>query len=162
MDPSQSFYQPPGAYNSSEKSVMLQSAAAPPAYQDNPAGYPPSIPSQPVPQGPYVQGPYPGQTVVAVQPAVFVTAAPLANPAPDYLGYSIFTMLCCCFPLGIAALVYSCSTRDANYSGWRELAEKNSKTARTLNHVAVALGLIIIVVYIIYYFVLINNMNQRN
>ncbi len=52
-------------------------------------------------------------------------------------------------------------TRDANYSGRRELAEKNSKTARTLNHVAVALGLIIIVVYIIYYFVLFNNMNQH-
>ncbi|KTG01626.1 hypothetical protein cypCar_00043187 [Cyprinus carpio] len=158
MDPSQSFNQAPGACNSSEKSVMLQPAAAPPAYQDNPAGYPPS---QPVPQGPYAQGPYSGQTVVAVQPAVFVTATPLANPAPDYMGYSIFTMLCCCFPLGIVALVYSCSTRDANFSGRRELAEKNSNTARTLNHVAVALGLIIIVGYIIYYSMLINNVNQH-
>ncbi|KAF4102819.1 trafficking regulator of GLUT4 1-like [Onychostoma macrolepis] len=161
MNPSQSYNQPPGAYSSSEKSVILQPAAAPPAYQNNPAGYPPSFPCQPAPQGPYAQGPYSGQTVVAAQPAVFVTAAPLASPAPDYMGYSIFTMLCCCFPLGIAALIFSCSTRDANYSGRRELAEKNSKTARTLNHVAVVLGLIIIVLYIIYYFVLINNMKQH-
>lgn len=161
MDPSQSYNQPPGAYSSSEKLLRLQPAAAPPVYQDNPAGYPPSFPSQPVPQGPYAQGPYSGQTVVAAHPAVFVTAAPLANPAPDYLAYSIFTMLCCCFPLGIAALVFSCSTRDANYSGRRELAVKNSKTARTLNHVAVALGLIFTVLFIIYEVVLINNMNQH-
>ncbi|KAF4102816.1 synapse differentiation-inducing gene protein 1-like [Onychostoma macrolepis] len=159
MDPSQSFNQPP-LVSSSEKSVMLQPVAAPPAYQDNPAEYPPSFPSQPVPQGPYTQGPYPGQPIVNVQPAVFVTAAPLANPAPDYLGYSIFTMLCCCFPLGIAAIIYSCSTRDANYSGRRELAEKNSKTARTLNHVAVVLGLISIVLYIIYQVVLFQNIKQ--
>ncbi|XP_059423177.1 synapse differentiation-inducing gene protein 1-like [Carassius carassius] len=110
-------------------------------------------------QAPYAQGPYSGQAAVAVQPAVFVTTAPLTNPAPDYMCYSIFTMLCCCLPLGIAALVYSCSTQDANYSGRRELAEKNSNTARTLNHVAVALGLIIIVGYIIFYFALMNNMN---
>ncbi len=109
MDPSQSFNQPPGAWNSSEKSAMLY-PSAPPPYQAGPAGnYPPSFPSQPFPQSPYAQGLYPGQPVVAVQPAVFVTAAPLACPVPDYLGYSIFTMLCCCFPLGIAALIFSCS-----------------------------------------------------
>ncbi|XP_016137531.1 synapse differentiation-inducing gene protein 1-like [Sinocyclocheilus grahami] len=135
MDPSQSFNQPPGASNSSEKS------AAPPAYQHNP--------NQPVPQGPYTQGPYPGQAVVTVQPAVFVTAAPLANPVPDYLGYSIFTMLCCCLPLGIAALIYSISTRDANFSGQRELAEKNSKTALILNHIGLGIGLVVIVLFTI-------------
>ncbi|XP_043116282.1 proline rich transmembrane protein 1B-like [Puntigrus tetrazona] len=156
MDPNQSFNQPPGAYSSSEKSVMLQ-PAQPPPYQHNPAGYPSSFPNQPVPQGPYS-----GQSVVTVQPAVFVTAAPLTNPLPDYLGYSIFTMLCCCLPLGIAAVVYSCSTRDANYSGRRELAEKNSKTARTLNHVGVSLGLIIFVLYVIYYCVVFNNMKQHS
>ncbi|XP_016394114.1 synapse differentiation-inducing gene protein 1-like [Sinocyclocheilus rhinocerous] len=147
MDPSQSFNQPPGASNSSEKSGLP--AAAPPAYQHNPAGYPPSFPNQPVTQGPYTQGPYPGQAVVTVQPAVFVTAAPLANPVPDYLGYSIFTMLCCCLPLGIAALIYSISTRDANFSGQRELAEKNSKTALILNHIGLGIGLVVIVLMII-------------
>ncbi|XP_042629061.1 transmembrane protein 91-like [Cyprinus carpio] len=149
MDSSQSFNQPPEAWNSSEKSAMLHPSAPPTAYQDNPAGYPPSFPSQPVPQGPYTQGPYSGQTVVAVQPAVFEIASPLANPLPDYLGYSIFTMLCCCLPLGIAALVFSCSTRNANYSGQRELAEKNSKTTLILNHAALGIGLVLLVLLII-------------
>ncbi|KAK9961388.1 hypothetical protein ABG768_009178 [Culter alburnus] len=151
MDPKN---QPQGAWNSSEKSGMLQPTPPPPAYQESPAGYPTSFPSQPVPQGPYVQGPYPGQPMVAMQPAVFVTAAPLANPEPDYLCYSIFNMLCCCFPLGIAALVFSCSTRNANYSGQQALAEKNSKTARILNHASVAIGLVIIVAFIILQIVL--------
>ncbi|XP_048010221.1 synapse differentiation-inducing gene protein 1-like isoform X2 [Megalobrama amblycephala] len=150
MDPSN---QPQGACNSSEKSGMLQPTSPPPAYQDNPAGYPTSFPSQPVPPGSDVQGPYPGQPVVAMQPAVFVTATPLTNPLPDYLCYSIFTMLFCCFPLGIAALVFSCSTQNANYSGQQALAEKNSKTARTLNHVGVAIGLVFLVLLIILQFV---------
>ncbi|KAG1943851.1 synapse differentiation-inducing gene protein 1-like [Pimephales promelas] len=127
---------------------MLQ-PTQPPAYQGIPAGYPQSFPSQPVPQGPHAQGPYPGQSVVTMQPTVFVTAAPLADPVPDYLCYSIFTMVCCCFPLGIAALVYSCSTRNANSLGQQALAEKNSKTARTLNHVALAIGLVFIVLLIV-------------
>ncbi|RXN03247.1 tumor suppressor candidate 5-like protein [Labeo rohita] len=93
--------------------------------------------------------PYPGVSGVTVQPAVFVTAAPLANPVPDYLPYSIFVTVCCCLPLGIAALIYSCSTRDANFSGQRELAEKNSKMARTLNHIGLGIGICIIVVVII-------------
>ncbi|XDV40811.1 hypothetical protein PO909_009813 [Leuciscus waleckii] len=147
MDPSN---QPQSAWNSSEKSGMLQPTPPPPEYHDNPAGYPPSFPSQPVPQGPYAQGPYPGQSVVAVQRTVFVTAAPQANPVPDYLCYSIFTMLCCCLPLGFAALVYSWSARDANISGQQALAEKNSKMARILNHVAVAIGLVVTVFVIVY------------
>ncbi len=99
MDPSQSFNQPPESCNSSEKSAMLlQPIAKPPVYQDSFAGYLPS---------------FPGQSVVAVQPAVFVPTTPLANPVPltnpmpEYTCYSIFTLLCCCLPLGTAALVYS-------------------------------------------------------
>uniref|UniRef100_A0A8C1W260 Si:dkey-33i11.9 n=1 Tax=Cyprinus carpio TaxID=7962 RepID=A0A8C1W260_CYPCA len=128
--------EPQGDWNTSEKSKLLQ--PGPPPYQDHLRQPPPgnfqstsgyqaqqygasgpygqgpypghaAVTVQPAVYGPYAQGPYSGQTVVAVQPAVFVTATPLANPAPDYMGYSIFTMLCCCFPLGIVALVYSCS-----------------------------------------------------
>lgn len=74
-------------------------------------------------QQPYAAGQqYPGQpATVTVQPAVYVTQGPLANPVNDYLGYSIFTMLCCCLPLGIAALIYSISVSLIHrrlYSSW--------------------------------------------
>ena len=35
----------------------------------------------------------------------------------DYLGFSIFTCLCCCWCVSIAALVKSCAVRDANKRG---------------------------------------------
>ena len=79
----------------------------PPQYGGAPYGQPyPAAPGQPYPGQPYpVQ---PGQTVT-VQPTVYVSRPPLAHPVNDYMGYSIFTMLCCCLPLGIAALIYSIS-----------------------------------------------------
>lgn len=60
-------------------------------------------------QQPYAMGQqYPAQPgTVMVQPTVFVAPQPLEKPVNDYLGYSIFTMICCCLPLGIAALIYS-------------------------------------------------------
>ncbi|KAK9961384.1 hypothetical protein ABG768_009174 [Culter alburnus] len=142
---------------------LLPLQQIPPQYSTH--GFPPSeiyvnTSGQPVQQygapaapGQCIQGPYPGQTVVTVQPPVNVSFTPLANPLPDYLCYSIFTMLCCCLPLGSAALVYSITTRNANFSGQRALAEKNSKMARTLNHVGVAVGLVFLVVFIILQFV---------
>lgn len=146
MDPSQSFSNAPEAWNSSEDPALP--ATPPPAYEYNPPGYPPFLPNQPVPQGLYSQGPYSGQSDVAVQPAVFVTTAPLTSPVPDYLGYSIFIMLCC-FPLGIVGLIYSCSTRKANYSGQRQLAERYSKTALIVNYIISGIALVIIVIVII-------------
>ncbi|KAK2903530.1 hypothetical protein Q8A67_008243 [Cirrhinus molitorella] len=104
MDPIPSSNQPAVASSSSEKPGMSV-AAPPPAYLYNPAGYPPSFPSQPVPLGPGI----------TMQPAVFVAATPLANPVPDYLAYSIFITVCCCLPLGVAALIYSCSTITEDY-----------------------------------------------
>ncbi|XP_056331254.1 dispanin subfamily A member 2b-like [Danio aesculapii] len=109
--------------------VVLLQPQPPPAY------YPPNL----VQQGPYNQGPHPGQAVVSVQTVP-------AAPVPDYLFYSIFTMLCCHLSfLGIAALVFSLSTRNANDAGHRALAERNSKTARTLNNIACGLGIVFIV-----------------
>ncbi|KAI7806161.1 putative interferon-induced transmembrane protein 3 [Triplophysa rosa] len=143
----------------SEKSGITQPVQPP--YPDQPghpnSAYPPPgsypsppvYPGQPIPPVQYVQGPYPGQPPITVQPMVYVTPTPLANPLSDYLGYSIFTLLCCCFPLGIAALIYSIFTRNANMSGQQQTAEKNSRTARILNHTALGIGLAFIVVYII-------------
>ncbi|XP_067094917.1 proline-rich transmembrane protein 1-like [Osmerus mordax] len=169
MDPNKSPSAPPAAWNSGEKSMMGQ--PPPPSYQEypqypgagqpqpgyypgHPQGYvPPPQPmgapgyGQPYPGGMYPQG---AQATVAVQPTtVYVTCAPLANPVPDYLGYSIFTMLCCCLPIGIAALVSSISTRDANNQGNAEAAQKSSRRARNLNHTGLGIGLAIIIIWIV-------------
>ncbi|XP_015254265.1 PREDICTED: proline-rich transmembrane protein 1-like [Cyprinodon variegatus] len=145
-----------------------KSAAAlnpPPAYHDYPGA------AQPLQQGygypqqqgvVYNQQPYPSQqhpgqpAPISMQPTVYVTQAPLTSPVNDYLGYSIFTMLCCCLPLGIAALVFSIFTREANHSGDRMSAERSSRTARTLNHVALGLGIGSLILLIIYVAVLMN------
>uniref|UniRef100_A0A3Q3IM92 Uncharacterized protein n=2 Tax=Monopterus albus TaxID=43700 RepID=A0A3Q3IM92_MONAL len=93
---------------------------------------------------------YPGQPgTVTIQPTVYVTQDPLANPVNDYLCYSIFTTLCCCLPLGIAALIYSILTRDANHRGDQIVAEKSSRLARTLNHVALGIGIGFIILVIV-------------
>ncbi|XP_026130664.1 synapse differentiation-inducing gene protein 1-like [Carassius auratus] len=144
-----------------EKSRMGQSV--PPPYYPN-AGYqiprvnpiPSGYPNQPygapgAPQGQYVHQSYPGmaaypqaaydgQNGVTVQPTMFMTPTPPATPMPDYLGYSIFTLLCCCLPLGIAATVCSCNTRDANASGHRESAMRSSRSALILNNIAIIIG----------------------
>ncbi|XP_027868001.1 proline-rich transmembrane protein 1-like isoform X1 [Xiphophorus couchianus] len=145
-----------------EKSSMVQNP--PPPYYDNPGvappgqAYPPQGYGYPPQQGAvynqqaYSPGQqYPGQPApIVMQPTVYVTQGPLTNPVNDYLGYSIFTMICCCLPLGIAALIYSISAREANHTGDRMSAERNSRTAKTLNHVALGLGLGSLVLCIIY------------
>ncbi|XP_054477172.1 cysteine-rich and transmembrane domain-containing protein 1-like [Anoplopoma fimbria] len=174
MDPSKSATAPPEW--AGEKSNMGH--ASPPPYQDQPypgypqpgPGYPqpgPGYPPQqqgygpPPPQygGAYGQQQYPGgqPATVTVQPTVYVTRGPLANPVNDYLCYSIFTLLCCCLPLGIAALIYSISAREANHSGDQVSAERSSKMARTLNHVGLGLGIGFLILSIVYVAVLANS-----
>uniref|UniRef100_A0A087YLX9 Uncharacterized protein n=1 Tax=Poecilia formosa TaxID=48698 RepID=A0A087YLX9_POEFO len=146
-----------------EKSSMVQNP--PPPYYDNPGAvppgqaYPPQVgygcpPQQGAMYNQQVYSPgqqYPGQPApVIMQPTMYVTQGPLTNPVNDYMGYSIFTMLCCCLPLGIAALIYSISAREANHTGDQMSAERNSRTAKTLNHVALGLGLGSFVLGIIY------------
>ncbi|XP_013879633.1 proline-rich transmembrane protein 1 [Austrofundulus limnaeus] len=168
MDPNKSPSAPPSGWTD-EKSVMMQNPPPPP-YQDGPQpGAPHFYPPQPQGYGmpqqygaeynqqAYNMGQqYPSQpNTVMVQPTVYVARGPLVNPVNDYLGYSIFTMLCCCMPLGIAALIYSISTREANHTGDQLAAERNSRTARTLNHVALGLGLGSLVLCIIYVIVIV-------
>ncbi|ETE57189.1 hypothetical protein L345_17098, partial [Ophiophagus hannah] len=70
---------------------------------------PPPPMYQASPSMPYQYQPYAGPAgAIPVQPqqTILITNVQSVNE-PDYLGYSIFTLLCCCLPLGIAALVYS-------------------------------------------------------
>ncbi|XP_072250839.1 uncharacterized protein [Leuresthes tenuis] len=169
MDPNKTPSAPPQGWTD-EKSSMVHSPAPPP-YQDYPYPGPhqpgPSYPAQQGPgyphhyagheQQPYPMGQqYPAPGTVTVQPTVYMAQGPLQHPVNDYLGYSIFTMICCCLPLGIAALIFSISAREANHTGDRMAAERNSRTARTLNHVALGLGIGAIVLLIIYVVVIVS------
>ncbi|ROL41420.1 hypothetical protein DPX16_6818 [Anabarilius grahami] len=88
------------------------------------------------------------EPVVIVQPPVYQrTRASPADPVSDYMGYSIFTTLCCCICLGGAAIMFSRSARKANADGRRAEAASSSHTALILNHIGVVVGLICIVIF---------------
>lgn len=44
---------------------------------------------------------------------LIVNAAPISNPPNDYLPLSVFTTLCCCFWIGVFAIVKSLAVRTA-------------------------------------------------
>ncbi|XP_031717111.1 transmembrane protein 91-like [Anarrhichthys ocellatus] len=68
--------------------------------------------------------------------------------APSYLGWSIFNTLCCCWPLGIAAWVFSCRAQNAEALGESAEAEDASRTAKILNILALVFGIIFLIIII--------------
>uniref|UniRef100_A0A672HE66 Uncharacterized protein n=1 Tax=Salarias fasciatus TaxID=181472 RepID=A0A672HE66_SALFA len=69
---------------------------------------------------------------------------------PTYLGWSIFTCLCCCWPLGLAALIYSNKVDTANASGDFQEAADASSTAKTLNTMGLICGIILLILIVAY------------
>uniref|UniRef100_A0A2D4PIZ4 Uncharacterized protein n=1 Tax=Micrurus surinamensis TaxID=129470 RepID=A0A2D4PIZ4_MICSU len=134
---------------SSEKITdsMPNSHDLPPPYSEEaqpPVQLPAFIAAQPMPSHLYyataVQDP---KEEPILQPVPFTHAS-------DYLIYSIFTMICCCLPLGVAALVYSIQTREANHERNSTAAQRNSRMARILAHSALGVGIGIIILYVIF------------
>ncbi|CAM4710187.1 unnamed protein product [Caretta caretta] len=148
----------PGYGKGPEPSVPAQ----PPPYSNVPpyGAPPPLLPSDrqlPTPsygaapnqQGyypPYNEDPNRGPMGYAPQQVILVSPPPAKEN--DYLGYSIFTLLCCCLPLGIVALVYSIQTRDANSSGNTSQAQQSSRMARIFNHTALEVGIVVLIVWV--------------
>ncbi|KAM5132384.1 dispanin subfamily A member 2b-like [Mantella aurantiaca] len=66
----------------------------------------------------------------------------------DYLVWSIISLICCCFPLGLAALIFSIKSRDANNQNDADTAAKHSRTSFYLNIAALVLGVILIIVIV--------------
>ncbi|KAG7314530.1 hypothetical protein KOW79_021833 [Hemibagrus wyckioides] len=73
--------------------------------------------------------------------------------APTYLGWSIFNTLCCCLPLGIIAIVFSCRTDTANTIGDSTRANAHSSTAKKLNIASLVIGIVFLIIIIIFYVV---------
>ncbi|XP_040278303.1 dispanin subfamily A member 2b-like [Bufo bufo] len=95
----------------------------------------------------------PASNVVTMQPGP-VSYQP---PQKDYLIWSIVNLICCCLPLGLAALIFSIKTRDATQQNDSFLAAKHSRTARSLNIAATVIGIIITIVFLVIYFLIIFN-----
>ena len=76
------------------------------------------------------------------QPRVFVVQPSLENPPSDYLVYSIFVTLCCCWIIGVKAISTSRECRKAIAVGNRRLAEEKSASARNTANAALVLGII--------------------
>uniref|UniRef100_A0A3B3U939 Uncharacterized protein n=2 Tax=Poecilia TaxID=8080 RepID=A0A3B3U939_9TELE len=77
--------------------------------------------------------------------------------APTYRGWSIFNIICCCWPLGACALYYSRKAKSANEAGDTVAAQDASKTAMILNILSLICGLILIP-FVIYHY----SQNQKH
>ncbi|XP_042296666.1 transmembrane protein 91-like [Sceloporus undulatus] len=82
------------------------------------------------------------------QQAIFITPVE-PTKEPDSLIYSIFTLICCFFPLGVAALIFSIKTQEANRNGNVTSAQKNSRLARLMAHTSLGIGVLFWVLFII-------------
>jgi len=80
---------------------------------------------------------------------------PLQNPPDDQMCYSIFVTLCCCWLVGIFAIMRASECRAAIAAGDRVTADVKSREARSRAHLALGLGIgtliltfVIVAVYI--------------
>ncbi|KAK2816530.1 hypothetical protein Q7C36_022801 [Tachysurus vachellii] len=85
------------------------------------------------------------------------TMPPGVVQAPTYLAWSIFNTLCCCLPLGIIAIVFSCRTDTANLIGDTSRANAHSRLAKKLNIAALVIGIVFVIIYIILYVIVHQN-----
>ncbi|KAH0631378.1 hypothetical protein JD844_005677 [Phrynosoma platyrhinos] len=132
------------SYQASDPLKLPVRPPPPMGYGIGPAPIPPPYQSQYGPpdaqmsQGPDFQ----------FQQAIFTTPVQ-PTKEPDNLIYSIFTLICCFFPLGVAALVFSIKTQQANNNGNVTSAQKNSRLARIMAHTSFGIGILFWILFII-------------
>lgn len=92
----------------------------------------------------YTQGQQSNPATVTTQPATVMyvqPVGPLPDPPQDHLCFSIMVTICCCWPIGIFAILKSVATRDAINRGDREAANSNSQSAKKLAVIALCIGI---------------------
>lgn len=122
--------------------------------------YPPA-PGPPAP-GPYYQPYYPSAPMPPPQQPLMCqqsTNVVVVNPQSvtirqrhsDYLCWSICNLLCCFWPLGLAAIIFSCKTRSDDDYNNAEAAACSSKTALALNITSLVAGIVMYIIIVVVY-----------
>lgn len=143
----------PPAYPSELPPPYIQQPGyqAPPSYEV-PPGYqgPPAYQTLPgYPSGQVYQG-VPVGYVVATQPSSYVVQpTSMQDIPPDYQGLSWFSCLCCCWPLGIVAILKSNEVKSSLSRGDFQSARIASNSARNFAYAAIGIGVGFLVMYII-------------
>ena len=83
------------------------------------------------------------------------------NQPKSYLVMSILNTCCCCFILGLVAVIFSVKTREANKYGDQNAAIKYSKKAKKFNMLAFGIGACLVVCYMIYVTIMLVNNQGR-
>ncbi|GCC31280.1 hypothetical protein chiPu_0009737 [Chiloscyllium punctatum] len=73
---------------------------------------------------------------------------PNSSNIQSYKYWSIFSLFCCCLPIGVLATIYSFQSENAGNAGNFTEAQKSSNIAKYLNIAALVIGLIIIITVI--------------
>jgi len=71
------------------------------------------------------------------------------GPADHKLAQSIVVTLCCCQPLGIAAIVFSAMAMSANSEGSYDKAHEHAKKANMFGWIGFAIGAAVTVLYLL-------------
>ena len=141
--------QPMAGYPPQPTAGYPQQAGQPPpqkGYAPAPTGYPPPGHIQQQPMG-YTSTHNTNTTVVLTQPATVTTAViPYMN---DYMGLSIFSCLCCCWCIGLFAIIKSSEARSNYAAGNYTQALASATTARNLSYAAIFCGIGVVILIII-------------
>ncbi|XP_070566891.1 proline-rich transmembrane protein 1-like [Ptychodera flava] len=97
---------------------------------------------------PYVAIP---DSVVTTQPTLLGVPRMLVNPRDvpkDYLGFALFTTICCFWPVGLFAVLKARNVHRAVWQGDMYTAKRSSLWAKRLSIIALILGLVCLAVFI--------------
>lgn len=78
-------------------------------------------------------------------------AQPAGTPPPNYLVWSILTTLFCCLPFGIASIVFAAQVNGKWAAGDVNGALAASKNAKKFAIIAAIAGLVVILLYVIFF-----------
>ncbi|XP_025084746.1 proline-rich transmembrane protein 1-like isoform X1 [Pomacea canaliculata] len=97
---------------------------------------------------------YNHSAVIVTQP---VAAIPVVHSVPDNMGLAVFATICCCWPIGIFAIMKASESRTALASGDFQRAQTLSQQSRRFALFSILGGIGSVIIVIISVVVRINN-----